>query len=60
MFYKLDCSEAVCLDIFNMHGKVKNKTIRQCSAFFECSMPAHCVKEKRKDHVNEPGMEKHL
>lgn len=43
-----------------MHAKERNKTIREFSAFFECGMPAHCDKEKRKDRVNEPGMEKHL
>lgn len=43
-----------------MHAKERNKTIREFSAFFECGVPAHCDKEKRKDRVNEPGMEKHL
>jgi len=50
----------VCRDIFNMHAKERNKTIKEFSAFFECGVPAHCDKEKRKDRVNKLGMEKNL
>lgn len=48
----------VCHDIFNMHAKERNKSIKEFSAFCECAVPARCDNAKRKDCVNETGMKK--